>query len=459
MRHRSIYAALIAIFATSCSAGGGDGGPVAAFSRSASQPFARRGAGPGPIVTSKFGGTIFGWAIDENGAGGILTEVTPPSGSPFKSVVETFDQTTGKITKIVRKQNGDSGNRELYVDAVLANDVGLIDDERHYGKYTRRDLYYLMAPVSKKRISGTWTRPPGRNFLIFDIADQQSNPVAVMAATKIDQVISKPPTFEVVVTDVAANKILRTLYAPHGDGVNYPYFVAEDTTTQHAYVPAANYQSQTVFIDYDIRSGRASNDFVAPPFSGPVAGLAIDSASHMMCTTTGSTYSVQMYDLKTKQQTFVGQIPKFGRGRASGQRDRGRSDRSPLYRRTTELVKGGQRNLRLRRERKRVGKLDRLRVRAIERNTSGAEQPQRLRRGPRRKSTRVLHLLSRETWPTQGRQQDNADARPASRSVARSDRASGYQSALQIRAGPREPPRAARVHLAASPSLALKRGE
>jgi hypothetical protein len=198
------------------------------------------------------------------------------------------------------------------VDAVLANDVGLIDDERHYGKYTRRDIFYLMAPVSKKRITGTWTRPPGRNFLINDIADQQSNPIAVMATTILDGVISKPPTFEVVVTDVAANKILRTLYAPKGDGVNYPYFVAEDTSTQHAYVPAANYHSQTVFIDYDIRSGRTSNKFVAPPGSGPVAGIAIDSGSHMMCTTTGSTYSVQMYDLKTHQQTFVGQIPNSG---------------------------------------------------------------------------------------------------------------------------------------------------
>jgi hypothetical protein len=238
--------------------------------------------------------------------------VTPPSGSPFKSVVETFDQATAKVTKVVRKQNGDSGNRELNVDAILANDLGLIDDERHFGKYTRRDIYYLMAPVSKKKITGTWKRPPGRNFLIFDIADQQSNPVAVMAATILDGIISKPPTFEVVVTDVATNKILRILHAPSGDGVNYPYFVAEDTTTQHAYVPAANYESQTVFIDYDLQSGHASNNFVAPPFSGPVAGMAIDSATHMMCTTTGSTYSVQMYDLKTKIQTFDAQIPNSG---------------------------------------------------------------------------------------------------------------------------------------------------
>ncbi len=313
VRYRFIHVALIAIFAAGCSARGLDGGSVAALSRGAPpHPFARPGVGAGPIVTSKFGGTIFGWAIDENGADGVLTEVTPPSGSPFTSVVETFDQATAKITKVVRKQNGDSGNRELFVDAVLANDVGLIDDERHYGKYTRRDVFYLMAPVSKKKVTGTWTRPPGRNFLIFDIADQQSNPAAVMAATILDGSIKNPPTFEVVVTDVATNKILRILHAPRGDGVNYPYFVAEDTTTQHAYVPAANHDSQTVFIDYDIRNGHASNNFVAPPFSGPVAGIAIDSATHMMCTTTGSTYSVQMYDLKTKKQTFVGQIPNSG---------------------------------------------------------------------------------------------------------------------------------------------------
>lgn len=314
MKNRSVYIALTAIFAASCSAGGRDvGGPVTPLLRSAAQPFARGAVGPGLTVTSKFGGQIFGWAIDENGTDGVLTEVTPPSGSPFTSVVETFDQTTGKITKVVRKQSGGpSGGRELFVDAILANDVGLIDDERRHVGRPLRDVYYLMAPVSGKKITGTWTRPSGYDFLLWDIADQQTNPDAIMAATIVAHGISQPPTFEVVVTDVATNKLLQTLYAPHGDGVNYPYFVAEDTTTQHAYVPAANYDSQTVFIDYDIQSGHASNNFVAPPFSGPVAGIAIDSATHMMCTTTGSTYSVQMYDLKTKKQTFYGQIPNAG---------------------------------------------------------------------------------------------------------------------------------------------------
>ena len=313
MRNRCVYVALIAISTAACSAGGGDGGPIAALSRSAAQPFAHHAVGPGLTVTSKFGGQIFGWAIDENGTDGVLTEVTPPSGSPFTSVVETFDQTTGKITKVVRKQKGGpSGGRELFVDAILANDVGLIDDERRHVGRPLRDVYYVMTPVTGGKFTGTWTRPSGYDFLLWDIADQQTNPDAVMAATIVAHGISQPPTFEVVVTDVATNELLKTLYAPKGDGVNYPYLTAEDTSTQHAYVPAANYDSQTVFIDYDIQSGHVSNNFVAPPFSGPVAGIAIDSATHMMCTTTGSTYSVQMYDLKTKKQTFYGQIPNSG---------------------------------------------------------------------------------------------------------------------------------------------------
>jgi hypothetical protein len=279
---------------------------------------AGRAVGPGKVLTSRFGGPIYGWAIDENGNDGVLTEVTPPSGDPYTSVVETFDQSSAQIVKVVRKQKSSpSGNDELFVDAIAANDVGLIDDENDQSG-ERDDTYYVMAPVSKNKITGTWSRPSGNGFLIFDMADQQTDPLAVMSATTIDE-RSKPAVWELVVTDIATNKIARVLHAPGGDGVNYPYFVAEDTSSRHAYVPAANYSSQTIFIDYDLRSGHASSDFIAPAFSGPVNGIAIDSATHVMCTTTMANYSVQLYDLKTKQQTFVGQIPNAGgEGQAGG---------------------------------------------------------------------------------------------------------------------------------------------
>jgi len=288
------------------------GSNVREFGRAThSRPLMMRHAiGLGPVVTSKFFGEIFGWSIDENGGDGVISEVVGASQPTYTSYVETFDQTSQKVTRVVRKQaSGPLGNHELNVDAITTGDVALIDDENDQKNLLRRDTYYVMDPTAGGKITGTWKRPPGKDFLLWDIADQQTNPLSVMAATILDHTISQPPTFEVVVTDLAQNKILRVLHAPSGDGVNYPYLVAEDTSTQHAYVPAANYSSQTVFIDYDVQTGKTLNDFVAPAFSGPVGGLAIDSSSHMMCTTTGTTYSVQLYDITTKKQTFVGQIP------------------------------------------------------------------------------------------------------------------------------------------------------
>jgi hypothetical protein len=203
----------------------------------------RHAVGLGPVVTSKFFGEIFGWAIDENGTDGVLSEVVGVSQPTYTSIVETFDQTTQKVTHVVRKQaSGPLGNHELNVDAIAAGDVALIDDEHDHKTLLCKDTYYVMDPTAGGKITGTWTRPPGKDFLIFDIADQQTSPLAVMTATILDHTISQPPTFEVVVTDIAQNKIPRVLHAPSGDGVDYPYLVAEDTSTQHAYVPAANYK-------------------------------------------------------------------------------------------------------------------------------------------------------------------------------------------------------------------------
>jgi hypothetical protein len=284
----------------------------------ASRPvqFARRLVGPGSVLTSHSGGPIIGWAIDENGTDGVLTEVTRIS-TPYRSIVETFDQATAQIVKVVREQNsGPKGNRELAVRGILADDVGLIDDElRHEGK-TFRDVYDVMVPVTGNSISGTWKQPPGKDFLLYDIADQQSNPVSVMTATILDGVISKPPTFEVVVTDVETNKVLRILHAPRGDGVDYPYLVAEDTSLNKAYVPAASYSSNPIFIAYDVNTGKAAS-FLGPSF-GPIDGMAIDSTTHVLCTTTHSDYSVEFYDLKGGKQISEVALPNAGGEQEAG---------------------------------------------------------------------------------------------------------------------------------------------
>jgi hypothetical protein len=120
---------------------------------------------------------------------------------------------------------------------------------------------------------------------------------------------------EVVVTDVATNKTKFTLDVPHGDGVDYPYLIAEDTELREAYVPAASYSSKPIFIIYDLQTGKESS------FLGPyheVVGLAVDSTAHTMCTATETDYSVEFYNLKTKKQTFSEPLPGAGGEQESG---------------------------------------------------------------------------------------------------------------------------------------------
>jgi hypothetical protein len=60
--------------------------------------------GPGStLVHSQFGGQIFGFDIDQNGTEGVLSEAQDIAGGKVLAAVETFDQATGKILKVVRK--------------------------------------------------------------------------------------------------------------------------------------------------------------------------------------------------------------------------------------------------------------------------------------------------------------------------------------------------------------------
>src|SRR5262245_5495422 len=107
----SIMVGLIALF-------------VAAGSQSA---WAVPAVGPGDvIVNSKFGGQIFGFDIDQNGTEGVLTEAhTLPDGRTL-AAVETFDQATGAITKVVTRV---LSKDDFVTIGVFGTSVGLVERE------------------------------------------------------------------------------------------------------------------------------------------------------------------------------------------------------------------------------------------------------------------------------------------------------------------------------------------
>jgi hypothetical protein len=289
------YAAAAILIA--CSACAASTGPQAAQASHALR--LRRAVGLGPVVRDALGGQIFGWGINEGGSDGVLTESVTTKQYASISAVETFDQTTGQITKMVAEQKSKSGFKELVALGIVANDVGLIDDERD-DDGTRNDVFHLMSPVTRKKFTGTWTPPDVRNLLIEAVASQQSDPLVAIYGFK--NYVGGGP--EVIVSNVGENTFKPSIPFPKNVILTFPYLIGQDTRAAEAVVPSGSYSGATTFNVFHLTSGTVTTFLGADDHSGSVQGIAIDSATSMMCVTGLTDFSVGFYDLKTHSGSF-----------------------------------------------------------------------------------------------------------------------------------------------------------
>lgn len=99
-----------------------------------------------------------------------------------------------------------------------------------------------------------------------------------------------------------------TVKFPNGEVWGGPATIAEDSATLHALAPTQRSRDGApIFNDFDLKSGKVTT-FLAFAGGDPFEGIAIDSATDMMCTTTFFDYSVEFYSLKTKKG-FAEQLP------------------------------------------------------------------------------------------------------------------------------------------------------
>src|SRR5580698_7603886 len=115
--------------------------------------------GLGAVLTTKDGGQIYGFDIDQHGDDGVLASAQDAGGDgDFLVSVETFDQNTGKITRSFAKYQGP---RNSYaIDGIFAGDVALVT---HFvvpkGTIFAKRLYETMNPVTAKKFTGDWVPP------------------------------------------------------------------------------------------------------------------------------------------------------------------------------------------------------------------------------------------------------------------------------------------------------------
>jgi hypothetical protein len=248
--------------------------------------------GPGKVVVhTAFGGDILGYDIERNGTEGILAE-----GGGSAVAVETFDQVTGKILKVVTQQK--NTNNDFVTLGIFGSNVGLVEEEISPGQFVNKRVYRTMNPINGGKFTGKWTPPFTKNDIVFERATSQGSPVTPVLYfdNKGNDVSSL-----LISTNVAANIFGKpfTIPDPIFDFTGAPV-LAYDTQTNQAVLGGSigcfGCATEIGLVDL------ATNDFTEFPGLGFgfVNGIAVDSSTGIVCTTTEDDFSVEFYNLATQ---------------------------------------------------------------------------------------------------------------------------------------------------------------
>ncbi len=252
----------------------------------------------GVIVHSQFGGQIFGFDIDQNGTEGVLAEAKTGAGGKVLAAVETFDQSTGKILKVVKKT---TTMDDFITLGVVGNSVGLVEHEHVQGILNVTRTFQVMNPLSSNMFTSTWTPPLKKTDLISAVSRNQGvSGSAVLAFHN-----TGGETRFVFGTDVAGNTFGPQINLKDSTFTSSPQ-VAYDSVNNVAVVAASNGAvggpaPEIALVNLTTGQFTEFPGLLGPPpfHQGFINGLAVDAADQIAVTTTELDFSVEFYDLTT----------------------------------------------------------------------------------------------------------------------------------------------------------------
>ena len=270
-----------------------------------------RAVGLGRVLTTRDGGQIFGFDINQNGNDGVLASAQTLPGGRERVSVQTFEQDSGRITAFVTRETGTT--HEYGMDGIFAGDVALVT---HYvtppGSIFPKRLYQTMNPVAAGQLNGTWT-PPLKDIDVLMAGSDQSAAETVLFVIELKR--GDRPSL--VVTDIAANTSRAIPLDPSLFGLGNSPHLAQYTAANKA-VLAVSPDAGTVrgkppvvaLVDLDTGAMTTFNGYNNGFFhSGFVNGLAVDPETGIAATTTELNSQVEFYDLDTMTGIAAVQLP------------------------------------------------------------------------------------------------------------------------------------------------------
>src|SRR5690242_17304630 len=117
------------------------------------------------IVHGKLNGLIFGFEADPNGSEGLLCEAVSNSDGTVSARVETFNQATGRIIRVLAK----SESRDDFIALGIAGSVGLIEHEQVRGLFEIKRTFSTINPLSGNMINAQWSPPISRKQIVNQV--------------------------------------------------------------------------------------------------------------------------------------------------------------------------------------------------------------------------------------------------------------------------------------------------
>lgn len=274
-------------------------------------PQARAPIGAGTtLVHSKFGGSIFGFDIDQNSTEGVLSEGQTLENGKTLAAVETFDQATGKILKVVTKTENLG---DFVTHGIVGTSVGLVEHQIVTGIYISNRVYEELNPVDANKFTGTWKAPLTKNDIIMALSRDQGS-----ATTAVFYFENGQFTSSVFSSNVGANTFGPVVnLSDQIFGFNYVPVMAYDTVKNEAVIASSTGAvggpaPEIALVNLTTGKVKQFTGIWEPPYGpGSVNGIAVDSEDGIAVTATELEGNITFYNLKT-ETGFLVPLPDAG---------------------------------------------------------------------------------------------------------------------------------------------------
>ncbi|HEY1583216.1 MAG TPA: hypothetical protein VGF73_08970 [Chthoniobacterales bacterium] len=243
------------------------------------------------IVETRLGGLIFGFEVDPFTTEGLLCGAVTNRDGSVSASVETFNQATGAIIRVLSQTE----SQDDFVALGVAGSVGLVERERVEGFQVRRS-FQIINPLAGDKLNGVWTPPIDQQHIVNQVkpAFDGSSNVAVYA---ID--VSPNATPLVFSSNLAANTFGPVIEITNPNfTVEAPPLLAFDPPRNQA-ILGHNKPSPFILPPVIGVVNLSSGNFVQRTGLGlgVINGIAIDSADGILCTDTSFDSGVQFFHL------------------------------------------------------------------------------------------------------------------------------------------------------------------